>query len=93
MGALIKPDGVPPYAQIRKSLQDDIANNILIPGGKIPSEDELAIQFGVSRRPVRQGISDFFDEGLLYRRSQSLNANHNISICAMERGESKNIHI
>lgn len=68
MGALIKPDGVPLYVQIRKSLQDEIANNILVPGQKIPSEDELAARFGVSRMTVRQGISDLIDEGLLYRR-------------------------
>ena len=68
MGALVKPDGVPLYVQIRKSLQDDIANNNLIPGQKIPSEDELAIRFGVSRMTVRQGISDLIDEGVLYRR-------------------------
>jgi GntR family transcriptional regulator len=68
MGALGKPDGVPLYIQIRKSLQDDITNNILVPGQKIPSEDELAARFGVSRMTVRQGISDLIDEGLLYRR-------------------------
>lgn len=68
MGTLFKPDRVPLYIQIRKSLQDDIANNILVPGEKIPSEDELAIRFGVSRMTVRQGISDLIDEGLLYRR-------------------------
>ncbi len=48
MGTLVKPDGVPLYVQTRKSLQDDIANNILVPGQKIPSEDELAIRFGIS---------------------------------------------
>ena len=68
MGALVKPNGVPLYVQIRKSLQADIANNILVPGQKIPSEDELAIRFGVSRMTVRQGIADLIDEGLLYRR-------------------------
>ena len=68
MGALSKPDGVPLYVQIRKSLQEDITNNILVPGQKIPSEDELAVRFGVSRMTVRQGISDLIDEGLLYRR-------------------------
>lgn len=68
MGVFIKPDGVPLYVQIRKSLQDDIANNILVPGQKIASEDELATRFGVSRMTVRQGISDLIDDGVLYRR-------------------------
>jgi GntR family transcriptional regulator len=63
-----KPDGVPLYIQIRKSLQEDITNKIIVPGQKIPSEDELAARFGVSRMTVRQGISDLIDEGVLYRR-------------------------
>ena len=37
-------------------------------GQKLPSEDELAAQFGVSRMTVRQGITDLIDEELLYRR-------------------------
>jgi GntR family transcriptional regulator len=68
MSVLIKSEGVPLYTQIRKSLRDDIDNKVLIPGQKIPSEDELAAKFGVSRMTVRQGISDLIDEGLLYRR-------------------------
>jgi GntR family transcriptional regulator len=68
MTLLSKNDGIPLYVQIRKSLRDDIVNKTLVPGQKIPSEDELAAQFGVSRMTVRQGISDLIDEGLLYRR-------------------------
>jgi GntR family transcriptional regulator len=68
MTMLTKNDGIPLYVQIRKSLRDDIVNKTLVPGQKIPSEDELAAQFGVSRMTVRQGISDLIDEGLLYRR-------------------------
>ncbi len=68
MAVLNKSDGIPLYTQIRKSLRDDIVNKVLLPGQKIPSEDELALQFGVSRMTVRQGISDLIDEGLLYRR-------------------------
>lgn len=68
MVVLSKTDGVPLYVQIRKSLRQDIVNKVLMPGQKIPSEDELAAQFGVSRMTVRQGISDLIDEGLLYRR-------------------------
>src|SRR5512139_1098570 len=68
MTVLNKSEGIPLYTQIRKALRDDIVNKILIPGQKIPSEDELAAKFGVSRMTVRQGISDLIDEGLLYRR-------------------------
>jgi GntR family transcriptional regulator len=63
-----KQDGIPLYVRIRESLRSSILNNDLVPGQKIPSEDELAVQFGVSRMTVRQGISDLIDEGVLYRR-------------------------
>lgn len=68
MPVLKKSDGIPLYTQIRKTLRDEIINKVLVPGQKIPSEDELAVRFGVSRMTVRQGISDLIDEGLLYRR-------------------------
>jgi len=68
MAILSKTDGTPLYIQIRKLLRADIINKILLPGEKIPAEDELAARYGVSRMTVRQGISDLIDEGLLYRR-------------------------
>ncbi len=61
-------DALPLYARIRESLREDIEHKVLTPGQKIPSEDELAVRFGVSRMTVRQGIGDLIDEGLLYRR-------------------------
>jgi GntR family transcriptional regulator len=45
-----------------------IAAGELERGQKLPSEDELATRYGVSRMTVRQGISDLIDDGLLYRR-------------------------
>ena len=63
-----KSDGVALYVQIREDLRNQIATGALKPGQKIPSEDELATQFGVSRMTVRQGIVDLIDEGKLYRR-------------------------
>ncbi len=68
MVTLNKTEGIPLYVQIRKTLRDDIVNKVLAPGQKLPSEDELAVRFGVSRMTVRQGIADLIDEGLLYRR-------------------------
>jgi GntR family transcriptional regulator len=68
MSAFVKVEGIPVYIQIRNSLHEDIVNRILLPGQKLPSEDELAARFGVSRMTVRQGIADLIDDGLLYRR-------------------------
>jgi len=59
---------IPLYIQIRNAIHDEIVNQTLLPGQKLPSEDELAARFGVSRMTVRQGISDLLDMGLLYRR-------------------------
>jgi GntR family transcriptional regulator len=61
-------EGVSLYIQIRETLREQIRQGELKPGQKLPSEDELAAQFGVSRMTARQGISDLIDEGLLYRR-------------------------
>ena len=68
MTTLSKTDGVALYVQVRETLRDQIDTGMLKPGQKLPSEDELAAQFGVSRMTVRQGISDLTDEGMLYRR-------------------------
>jgi GntR family transcriptional regulator len=65
---LSKSEGVALYVQIRETLRDQIKTGVLKPGQKLPAEDELAAQFGVSRMTVRQGISDLTDEGMLYRR-------------------------
>ena len=68
MTTLIKTNGVALYVQVRETLRDQIKTGALIPGQKLPSEDELAGQFGVSRMTVRRGVTDLTDEGLLYRR-------------------------
>jgi GntR family transcriptional regulator len=68
MSTFAKVEGVPLYIQIRNALRQDIVAKTRLPGQRLPSEDELASQFGVSRMTVRQGISDLIDEGLLYRR-------------------------
>lgn len=68
MTTLTKTEGIALYVQVRETLRDQIKTGVIEPGQKLPSEDELAAQFGVSRMTVRQGISDLTDEGMLYRR-------------------------
>jgi GntR family transcriptional regulator len=68
LAVLTKTEGVALYIQVRESLREQIEKRLLEPGQKLPSEDELATQFGVSRMTVRQGITDLIDEGVLYRR-------------------------
>lgn len=61
-------NGIPFYVQIRESLKDQINQGVLSTGQKLPSEDELAADYGVSRMTVRQGLTSLIDDGLLYRR-------------------------
>jgi GntR family transcriptional regulator len=68
MAELIRSEGIPIYVQIRESLRGEITQGILKRGQKLPSEQELASKFKVSRMTIRESIEDLVDEGLLYRR-------------------------
>jgi len=68
MDDISKTDGIPLYVKIRESLREKISTGELERGEKLPSEDELAALYGVSRMTVRQGTSELIDDGLLYRR-------------------------
>jgi GntR family transcriptional regulator len=68
MDDISKTDGIPLYVKIRESLREKITSGELERGQKLPSEDELAAQYGVSRMTVRQGTADLIDDGFLYRR-------------------------
>lgn len=65
---LFRTEGIPLYVKIREALRSEITQGVLTRGQKLPSEEELASKYGVSRMTVRQGIADLIDEGLLYRR-------------------------
>ena len=68
MTAFIRCGGVPVYVQIRESLRSDIIQGALKRGEQLPSENELAARYNVSRMTIRQSTEDLVDEGLLYRR-------------------------
>jgi GntR family transcriptional regulator len=68
MAELVRSEGIPIYVQIRESLRAEITGGILKRGEQLPSENELASKFSVSRMTIREGIEDLVDEGLLYRR-------------------------
>lgn len=63
-----RKEGIPLYVWIRDALKGEISQGVLKFGQKLPSEDELAGRFGVSRMTVRQGIAELIDDGQLYRR-------------------------
>jgi DNA-binding GntR family transcriptional regulator len=68
MAELIRNEGIPIYVQIRESIRGEITGGVLKRGEKLPSEQELASKFKVSRMTIRESIEDLVDEGLLYRR-------------------------
>ena len=59
---------VPRYIQAREALNGQIRTGKLRPGHKLPSEDQLAAQFGVSRMTIRKSLDDLIAMGLIYRR-------------------------
>jgi GntR family transcriptional regulator len=68
MVEFVRAEGVPIYIQIRESLRADIMQGTLKRGEQLPSENDLALKYKVSRMTIRESIEDLVDEGLLYRR-------------------------
>src|SRR6516165_10469199 len=56
---------VPLYAQLESLLATEIAAGTLPPGSRLPNEEELIKQFGVSRTTVRQTIQNLIRRGLV----------------------------
>lgn len=56
---------LPVYYQIKHTIKKWIVNKEFSQGDKIPSENELAEKFKVSRLTVRQAISELIQEGFL----------------------------
>jgi GntR family transcriptional regulator len=59
--------GVPLYQQLRSILSARLRHGDWKPNDKLPTEDELAVQFGVSKATVRQALRDLTQAGLLRR--------------------------
>ncbi len=59
---------LPIYYQIKQTIKNWILNKEFSLGEKIPSENELAEKFKVSRLTVRQAISQLVQEGFLQSR-------------------------
>lgn len=56
---------IPVYYQIKQAIKNQIIDKEYLPGEKIPTENQLAEQFKVTRLTVRQAISLLNQEGLL----------------------------
>ncbi len=59
---------LPLYHQVQDRLRKDIASGRFKDGGTIPSEPELAREYGVSQGTVRKAILDMTQQGIFYRK-------------------------
>lgn len=67
MEVLDRSSYTPLYQQIGEALRTRIENGDLVPGEKIPSENELTDQYHVSRNTARLAINSLMLDGLVYR--------------------------
>lgn len=58
----------PLYAQLRDILKNKIVQGEYPVGKRIPSEDQLNAQYGVSRITIRRALSELANEGYLIKR-------------------------
>lgn len=57
----------PLYKQIRDYVLDNIRQSVWKPNDRIPSENELAARFQVSRITIKNALQQLIDEGLIYQ--------------------------
>jgi GntR family transcriptional regulator, arabinose operon transcriptional repressor len=63
----LKEKTVPKYMQVKQEIQAWFHSGMMKPGDLMPSENELAERFGVSRQTVRQAFGELEGEGWLSR--------------------------
>jgi GntR family transcriptional regulator len=59
---------IPLYHRVNAVIRQRVADGAYPPGSKIPTEDELVAEFGVSRATVRQAVGALVDDGVVSRR-------------------------
>jgi GntR family transcriptional regulator len=55
------------YIQVMRLVVDEIGRGTWVIGDRIPSEDELALRFGVSKITIRQALSNLAADGYLMK--------------------------
>jgi GntR family transcriptional regulator len=68
MGKLRQTDAVPLYKQLKNIIKKDIANGVLKPNERLPSEAELSKTYEISRITVRNAITELVEENLLVKK-------------------------
>lgn len=59
---------VPLYVQVVECLKRDIENGVYNATGRIPTEEELAEQYKVSRITIRRAVDDLVSQGLVEKK-------------------------
>ncbi len=83
MTATLKRDPTPKHHQLTQILREKIANGELKPGDLLPPEEELCVQYGVSRGTVRHALGKLAQAGMISRepgRGTFVNATGNHSL-------------
>src|SRR5687767_14508721 len=62
-------DAVPLYYQLESVLREKISSGQFASQERIPTETELAVEYGVSRITVRQALSALEKDGLVRRKA------------------------
>ena len=57
----------PQYAKIKEALRGRIERGVLVPGDRVPSENQLASEFSVSRMTARRALLELAEDGVLLR--------------------------
>ena len=58
---------IPIYFQLKTLLLEEILKGRYGADGRLPTEHELCLRFGISRTPVSRALSELADEGLILR--------------------------
>jgi GntR family phosphonate transport system transcriptional regulator len=62
---LMRGSGVALWRQIASQIEDDIAGRLFPPGGRLPTEHELAERFEVNRHTLRRAVAALEEKGLV----------------------------
>lgn len=60
---------LPLYARVQQAIEQEMRSGHWAPPASLPSEQELAQRYGVSRATVRQALQRLADRGLVYRHA------------------------
>ena len=64
---MFSPDNNSPiYLQIAEKIKTDIVSGVLIPGSRLPSVREFALELKVNPNTVQKALADLESEGLLF---------------------------